>query len=257
MHRQHIRPAIESPIVGAVRPSIVEQGGGIPLGSAFWATYLDADFGIELSGSDVATWTSMVGEHVATPAAHAPSFMVNFNGAARNAVKFDIANTEGLFCHTLASLFSGDDAPVTVFLHVIYPTFSGVFCNWGVSDGTNNYYYTQRWFSGSGIGAYGKSGGGSTVSGTLRVPVVAATEYVIGLIRHGDTYDIALNGVRATGGSCALTSLGTLTLFSIGLLRAGSEYYHSDMELRRFAIASGSGITDAQIVALDDAWRGR
>ena len=67
----------------------------IALGKEFWAFYIDADYGVGLSGSDVISWISLINSaDIAVPLSGYGNPQFGLIGS-RNAVHFNIQSNRG------------------------------------------------------------------------------------------------------------------------------------------------------------------
>ena len=233
----------------------------IPLGKEFWAFYIDADYGVGLSGSDVTSWASLINSaDIAVPLSGYGNPQLGSIGS-RTAVNFNITApyTQSMWGPDL-NVADGNDTPFTVAMHADFTTTNNqplwAFC---YDSGNGNRYYLLQLYLNSPTYYYPRGYDGTTLLYGDTGALFTTSEHTVVFVRHCDTYDIAVDGTRVvTGGAMALASM-TMNKFTIAARHSGGGIPNgsAQMKLRRIAFAQGSGITDAKIAKIHDTWYGK
>lgn len=226
------------------------------LGAWAWDVYWDADNG--LSGDTVSTWEPRISRNeLYAEAGEEPEGGTFSDG--RRVVQFNATNYDCLRANEFSEYCSGDDTTFTVAIQfaTVGALVSGrrIWSTATTADATH--YYTLR-FGTSTVYPSGRDGG-AEVSGSSGVTIAADTEYVLVFVRHGDTYDLYLDGGVAVPGTLTLGTLGVLDTFTIGdmIRSAVSSRYPSNIKVRRFAFVRGDSIGLAEAIAINEAWSGK
>lgn len=218
-----------------------------------WLTYLDADDGPVLSGSDVTDWLTLAGSYDwdQTGSADRGQYTTTTFSGSRASVDYDGSSD---FMETVTDLASELDGTGVAFLrymhfYIISIVSNGQFGSVG-STGSNARYDLCRQKT-TAEAAEVLRRGASAVSATgLAAGVVGVGEHTFVERLHGTTKTVHIDGTKVLDAAAYdagnISSLNTCTMAA---WRGSSALQHANISVRRFGIRLGAG-TDGDAATL-------